>query len=371
MDKPCILVAEDHEPLLNAIRSILETEGYAVLAAADGRQALEIMEQERPDLILADIMMPQMDGYALYDAVRARSEWASIPFVFLTAKAERKDILAGKSLGVEDYLTKPFDPEMLVVTVRARLERAQAMQQAAEAEFEQLKKQIVTVLSHELRTPLTYVRSYTDLALEDVPSLSPEILQHFLLGVKRGADRLVRLTEDLLILVQLDTGQMARDFQTLAQRHDNLHEIVMHTLQKYEPTANVHGVQIVYQPAASLPPVRLFEPFFADALGRLVENGIKFSHGRGKQVWVTTRAVDDGVEIAVSDEGIGIPPEEIPHIFKRFRQIGRERLEQQGIGMGLAIAHEMVRLHNGTITVRSEPGQGSTFTIHLPALKEP
>ncbi|RLC85875.1 MAG: hypothetical protein DRI79_10805, partial [Chloroflexi bacterium] len=167
-----ILVVEDHEILLEAIRDILETAGYIVSTAPDGVQALQVMEKIRPDLIVADIMMPRMDGYTLYEAVRARPEWVPIPFIFLTAKTEKEEMLKGKGLGAEDYITKPFDAQELLVVVRARLKRAQAIREVTEAEFDQLKQQIITVLSHELRTPLTYVRTYTELALEEISSLS-------------------------------------------------------------------------------------------------------------------------------------------------------------------------------------------------------
>ena len=133
MSKQHILVAEDYKPLLAGIRDILETEGYTVSIATDGVEALQIMERVRPDLIIADIMMPTMDGYALYEIVRARPEWASIPVVFLTSKAEKEDLLRGKDAGVEGYITKPFDPETLLVTVRTLLERAPAPQEGSES----------------------------------------------------------------------------------------------------------------------------------------------------------------------------------------------------------------------------------------------
>ncbi|MDY7075520.1 MAG: response regulator [Chloroflexota bacterium] len=124
MNEQCILVAEDYEPLLAGIRDILEAEGYTVLTATDGVEALQIMEQTRPDLIVADIMMPALNGYALYETVRAQAEWATIPVVFLTSRAEEEDLLRGKALGVDGYITKPFDPDKLLVTVRTTLEKA-------------------------------------------------------------------------------------------------------------------------------------------------------------------------------------------------------------------------------------------------------
>lgn len=119
-----ILVAEDHEPLLAGIQDILEAQGYTIFTATDGVEALEVMKQVHPDLIIADIMMPTMDGYALYEAVRSSPEWKDIPVVFLTSKAESVDVEKGRELGVEGYITKPFDPDRLLATVRAVLERA-------------------------------------------------------------------------------------------------------------------------------------------------------------------------------------------------------------------------------------------------------
>lgn len=368
MDRQSILIVEDHKPLLSAIRDVLEAGGYNVLTAIDGVEALEIMEGARPDLIVADIMMPRMNGYDLYEAVRARPEWIPIPFIFLTARAAKEDILKGKGLGAEDYIIKPFDPQELLVAIQARLGRAQAIREATEAEFDHLKQQIINVLSHELRTPLTYIQGYTSLALEDIHS--PDSLQSLLHSVKRGADRLTRLVEDMLLIIQIDTGQTAKDFEMLAGVHYDLVEVMERTVKKLEVQAQARGVALETELPSSLPPVRLCEPFFTDALGRLVDNGIKFSRHQEKRVTVSSQVQNGWIEIAVQDRGVGVAPEEIPHLFERFRQINREKMEQQGIGLGLAIAKDFIGLHGGEIIVESTLEEGSTFTIRLPVIDE-
>jgi signal transduction histidine kinase len=369
MSKRRILVVDDHEPLLAAIQGILESEeDYTVFTATDGVRALEVMEEVRPDLIIADIMMPRMDGFALYKAIRGRQDWVSIPFIFLTAKAEREDRLRGKEMGAEDYLTKPFDPQELVIAVRSRLVRAQAIYQAAEAQFEELKQQIANVLGHELRTPLTYVRGYTELALEEV--VSAEALQDFLLGIKRGADRLNRLVEDLMLMVQIDTGRSAEEYRILARTCPDVEPLLRTTVHKHRSQAEAEGVILDLDVSPELPPVRVCEPLFVNALGRLIDNGIKFSRGPGKRVVVHARSTDEKVEIAVSDEGIGIAEQDLVHLFERFRQIDRAKMEQQGAGLGLALARDLIGLHDGEITVESIVDVGSTFTIHLPVIEE-
>ncbi len=364
MSKQRILVVDDHKPLLKAIEGILEEEGYIIFTASDGTKALDMMKKVRPHLIIADIMMPRMDGYALYEAIRANPEWVSIPFIFLTAKAEREDRLKGKSMGAEDYLTKPFDPQELVVAVSSRLTRANAIQQAADAQFEQLKQQIANVLGHELRTPLTYVRGYTELALEEVPT--SEALQDFLMGIKRGADRLNQLVEDLMLMIQIDTGRTASEFQMMAQVHPEIESLLKILIQQHKQYAADQGVTLELTVEPNLPAVRICDPILMNALSRLVDNGIKFSHGEVKRVTVSAQAANGWVEIAISDQGIGIAAKDMPHLFERFRQFNRDKMEQQGAGLGLALARELVRLHDGEITAESTVGEGSTFTIRLP-----
>jgi len=124
MKKQQILVVDDYPPILMSIKIVLERKGYTIFTATDGEQALQVMEEKaRPDLILSDIMMPQMDGYTLYKAVRARPEWASIPFVFMTAKMGQECKSRAKNLGVDDYIVKPFAFQELMAVIRAWLER--------------------------------------------------------------------------------------------------------------------------------------------------------------------------------------------------------------------------------------------------------
>ncbi len=363
-----ILVVEDHEPLLAAIRDVLVGNGYEVVVAADGVDGLQAMDEQMPELIVADIMMPRMDGYQFYEAVRANPAWVSIPVIFLTAKAEKQDILHGKALGAEDYITKPFDPEELLIAVQARLKRAAAIRRAEEARFDEMKDEIVTILGHELRTPVTYIRGYADLALSDLASLSPDEVQEFLQGIRRGGERLTKLVESLLSVIRLDTGRAEQEFSTLARVHSDLGEVVEATVKRSKQDANEAGVQLETEVAADLPKVRLCEPLFAEALRRLVENAIKFSGEKDKVVRVEARPAVGWVEIAVIDQGVGIPSDQIPRLFQRFRQIDRDALEQQGVGLGLPIALGFIELHGGRIAVESAVGEGSTLTIRLPAL---
>jgi len=174
------------------------------------------------------------------------------------------------------------------------------------------------------------------------------------------------LAEDVALLAQLGTDQALENLRAKMVVRNDLDEVVDVVVRRYGDLANDQGVTLNTEMESDLPPVRIYAPFFVDALGRLVDNAIKFSRGAGKRATVKARRAGRMVEVAVEDEGVGIPPEEIPHLFDRFHQIGREEMEQQGLGLGLAIAQRLVEMHDGEIAVESTPGQGSTFAIRLP-----
>ncbi len=353
--------------MLDGIRDILEMDGYHVTTALDGREALNVLAEHSFDLIVSDIMMPQMDGYQLFSAVRANPKWFHIPFIFLTAKDQRIDVRLGKQLGADDYLTKPFEAEDLLVAVEAKLERSSALQAAAEAEISELKQNILNTLSHEFRTPLTYVHGYLDLILEEGPDqLSVEELSGFLKRVKQGSDRLRHLVDDFVFLVMLETGEAMAAFRWERVYFTDLRSTIETVVRQKRPLARRREVTLVAELSEPLPGTVLHVGYIRSALDRLIDNAIKFSNEGDGQVIVRAWADDDWIYIAVQDNGIGIASEEIPHLFKRLHQINREMLEQQGIGAGLSIVKGIVEIHGGRIEVASQVGKGSTFTLVLP-----
>ena len=154
-----ILLVEDSEVLRRGLKSLLEQEEYAVVTGGNGVEALEQLKSVTPDLILADILMPEMDGYALFEAIRSRPEWISIPFIFLTARRERKHILAGKRLGAEDYLLKPISPDDLLTAIRSRLGRSQ---QLLFAEIQESYETSLIMLANAIEVRDPYTRGHVE-----------------------------------------------------------------------------------------------------------------------------------------------------------------------------------------------------------------
>lgn len=159
MNRETLLVVEDNLALREGLGEMLGLEGFSVITAANGRDALDKLSTFTPDLILSDISMPEMDGYTFFKAVRARPEWVTIPFLFLTARGEREDILVGKDLGADDYLIKPLTREELITAVRARLARSR---QVRVAQLQQAYEASLTVLSNAIEVRDQYTRDHVD-----------------------------------------------------------------------------------------------------------------------------------------------------------------------------------------------------------------
>jgi signal transduction histidine kinase len=361
-----ILIVEDDTSLLVGVQDILELAGFQVATAANGVEGLAVLETFQPDLILSDIMMPKMDGYRFFEAVRARPEWLGLPFIFLTAKGEKTDIRRGKQLGVDDYVTKPFEEEDLLVAIRAKLNRRAQLEAAHDRQIGELKRTILTTLNHEFRTPLTYITTYTELLRTAGSDATSDELMAYMRGLQSGSERLRRLVEDFILLVEIQSGEAQETCLRRRDRVPNMPHLLQAVLTRYTASAIKRGVQLIADLPAELPPLLADAEYLSSAISRLVDNGIKFAKREGGRVTLSARAAGDRLLIHIKDDGIGMRAEEMDKIFDVFYQIDRAKMEQQGSGSGLAIARGLLNLHGGTLAVASEYGVGSTFTIELP-----
>jgi two-component system sensor histidine kinase/response regulator len=361
-----ILVVEDNALLLEGIRDLLEVSGYRVLMAGDAVQALALLQHNHPDLIVSDIMMPGMDGYELYEQVRLRPDLLDTPFVFVTARGEKADIRRGKELGADDYITKPFEEEDLLVVVRAKLARRQALKQQREDQFGELKRTIVATLSHEFRTPLTYVINYSEMLGSQEGQIDPDDFRQFMQGIRRGAERLHRLVLDFITLVELETGEAESTYQLRRRVIDDISPWLRTVVRRHQEAAEARHLRLEIDVPDGLPPVLADEVYLANAIGRLLDNAVKFSKPTSERIRVWAEADGTSLRLSVEDQGVGIRQEELVSLFALFRQIDRPKQEQQGTGSGLAICKGIVEIHGGEVEVASVYGVGSTFTIQLP-----
>lgn len=363
-DKALILVVEDDQLMAQGIADTLSFEGYRVDIALNGRAALMKMKAQRPDLVLSDIMMPEMDGHDFCALVRANPEWRTLPFIFLTALGQRVDERRGLELGADHYLTKPFEPDDLLLAIRSRLKRAADHQAAAEAALADLRTSILTTLNHEFRTPLTYIMGYSRLLADQGPAMDREVFQSCAKALSKGAQRLKRLVENVLLVSQIESGELTAFIKMFPQRTADLRAVGQRVIQNHQEQAKARQLEMCNQIPPDLPPLAIGAEHLERVIDHLVENAVKFSeNGR-----VTLAANQKGpyVEFTVSDEGIGIRPDALPRVFDTFRQVDRQKQEQQGAGLGLAIVRGLVQAHGGTVSIESQPDDGTIVRVELP-----
>lgn len=365
-----ILLAEDDSALMIGVSDLLTMSGYDVTTAMNGQMALDRLKTMRrlPDLIISDVTMPVMDGYDLLEAVRARPEWLRIPFIFLTARSDKKEIRDAKRRGVEDYITKPFDFEDLLVAVEACISRHSALMRMEESRMEVLRRRILTTIHHEFRTPLSYIVAYSDLMTSSNDFDHSDQLRTYVDGIMVGADRLTHLVESFLVLAELESGHGAMTFALRKRPFTAYFDLGCRVIDKLESIAKSSQTTVKLEVADEVPTIISDVSFLEMAVQHLLENAIKFSAGVDEPV-VTLRFDGQGGNLAIEivDKGRGIPEEARRQLFHLFYQVERERYEQQGIGAGLAIVKHVAELHGGRVEVQSEVGQGSRFAIIIPA----
>jgi len=361
-----ILVVEDDAQILEILCILLREQGYHVVQAREGQTALSLVQNTRPDLIVSDVKMPGMDGFTLCEHVRADPAFAHVPFIFLTARDDKADRRRGMVLGADDYLTKPFEPEDLLLAIDARLARVAKTKEAFAEVGARLQDLIVRTLTHEFRTPLALVVGYTELLESTGLGMDEKEFQVALHGLHVGARRLANLVEDFLLLSKLNTGVLAQEVKDTVVSPIPPDPVIESALQGIRPAAADRQVVLLGHWDSRDAQVAITPHHLLEIVRRLLDNAVKFSRSEGGEVRVSTRREDDWWLLRVEDEGIGISPDVIPGIFDAFHQVDRAQMEQQGSGVGLTIVRGLVQLYGGEVSVESSPGEGSTFTVRLP-----
>ncbi len=361
--QPLILIVEDEPPILDNIAEILEIHDYEVHTAMNGVEGVEAARRVRPDLILCDINMPEMDGYSALVHLRNDPLTSEIPFVFLTAFVDREFQRRGMTLGAEDYLTKPFTPHELLETVKTQLEKSEERKSVVEG----LRNNLISSLPHELRTPLTGIVTCADLLLMDIEedTFDPRRAEQTIRIIHNSGQRLQRLIENHLIYSQLALHERNEKQQSAMVYGEGLETPMgVITVAAHQVGDQVERTQDIRMSETTNHYVRVTDSNLHKIIYELVDNALKFSQP-GDPVTIQTGAEGEMYNIVVEDQGRGFQPEHIQQIGA-YRQFEREHYEQQGMGLGLAIAMRLAQLHEGTVTVESQAGTGTRVTVALP-----
>jgi signal transduction histidine kinase len=370
---PRILIADDNADMREYLVRLLR-EHYDVETVADGRAALESARRLTPDLILADVMMPEMDGFGLLSEVRRDATLRTVPVLLLSARAGEEARVEGWEAGADDYLVKPFSARELVARVATHLRMARIRRDAERVvrqseeqlrEADRRKDEFLATLAHELRNPLAPIR--TGLEIIRLGGSTPAAIERVRAIMERQIGHMVRLIDDLLDISRITSGkiQLKRHTALLSDLVEGAVEANRLFVTGQRVELSVHLPETPYF-------LEVDRTRFVQILSNLLHNAAKFTAPGGHIDVSAAITVGDGqvhpwLALTVADSGIGISEEMLPRVFDLFSQEEQPGRDRDGLGIGLALVRRLVDLHGGRVEVTSEGrNRGTQVTIYLP-----
>lgn len=378
--RPRILLADDNADIREYVGRLLLSQNYEVETVRDGEAALLRLQDDPPDLVLADVMMPRLDGFGLLAAIRSNEKTRLIPVLMLSARAGEESKIEGLEAGADDYLIKPFSARELLARVEAHLNlrrvrreaaherelllKSEQEARAAAEDANRLKDEFLATLSHELRNPLNVLLGYSQILLNQPEVSQSDSLRQIAETLIRNAKSQSQLVNDLLDLSRLQMGKVSLSLGPvwLSTMIGNAIETV-----RAEAAAKQITIDLELGDEKLLVSGDIWR--LQQVAWNLLNNAMKFTPVGGA-IKVKVIATDNFAELTVEDTGQGIDAAFLPHVFDMFRQAdaGTNR-RYSGMGIGLALVKQLAGLHEGSVEAQSEGlGKGSRFIIRLPLL---
>ena len=345
-NKKNILAVDDVPMNLDLLTDILDPL-YNISATVSGKDALEILEENTPDLILLDIMMPEMDGYEVCRIIKSNKKWKDITVIFLTAKNETEDIVRAYEAGAVDYLSKPFNPPELLARVKAHLEIKESRDIIKRHNAEQ--KEMLHILCHDLANPFASVLSVLDIVEEDNFSEYSDLLKRSAengLGIIELIRQMRKLDEKPLTLETISlTDALSESVEMLSSKFQNKG---IHVNRKFDKDFIIRAEK---------------RSLINSVINNILTNAIKFSHPNG-QIDIMSKESGRNILLSVSDYGIGIPVDALETIFDVNKSVSRTGTAgEEGTGFGMPLVRKFMNAYGGEIEIESEAGQGTTIWL--------
>ncbi|TDB69201.1 hybrid sensor histidine kinase/response regulator [Arundinibacter roseus] len=361
--KEKILIIEDEKVIRENVAFLLNASGFEVSTAPNGSEGIKHASQFQPDLILCDIMMPEMDGFEVIDQIRQNKALAMVPFIFLTAKSELSDMRKGMILGADDYLTKPFTLEELLGAIEARLRRRIVIDQVVQQRIQHIYNNLNNNSTHEFNTSLNSIMGFTEFLKDHYPTLDESEIQEMFDMVLVSSNRLKRNLESLMMFSEIqaltsspDTPIPSLGTSTINQNFvQTVWQEVSHSFENVHPAFELHVEE------ADLP---LDARFLKKILVEVFDNAIRYAQSE-PVVQVTGRPTLAGYLLSIQDNGQGFEEEELSKILP-FHQFERVVQEKQGLGLGLYLSRLLIESIGGSLVISGKTDGETQVQLSFP-----
>ena len=364
-----ILIVDDVTSNVLLLKILLTNEKFQICTASNGHQCVEVARSEHPDLILLDVMMPELNGFDTAVILKKDPLTADIPIIFLTALNSPSDLVHGFQVGAHDFLTKPFNKEELIMRVMHQISLVAAKRYIIE-QNEKLKRiisnrdKMYSVIAHDLSSPMASIRMVLNLCVNVVtPDMVGEEIFGLLDKANRESEETHDLLDNLLKWTKSQTGRLEVAYQNL-----ELDDIVPGVVDIFTMIAEMKKIKLQYIPSEEHLKVRADNDMMKTVVRNFISNAIKFTP-EGKGIEVYYKKSGEFAKISVRDHGVGIAPERIDTLFHKGETTYGTGGEE-GSGLGLQLCADFARKNGGDVMVESTLGEGSTFSFLVPLLKE-
>ena len=360
----CVLVVDDIAKNLQVVGTMLRNAGYVIMPATSGAKALEGVQLQLPDLILLDLMMPDMDGLEVCRRLKADPLTQAIPVIFLTASNEMEHLVKGFGIGAVDYITKPFNPPELLARVRTHLELKHARDTILRygqelSRLNEEKNEFMGIAAHDLRSPLNAVKGYTEMMREESAMEQGERAE-LLDRIHDATTRMADMVRNLLDANRIERGEMQLNLAPT-----ELSALMCSVTEAQRPRATAKQ-QTIHPATEASVTVPVDPNVMVQVLENLVSNAVKYSPA-GKNIFVRLKKLSEAVRIEVQDEGPGLSVEDQKKLFGKFARLSAKPTGgEHSTGLGLSIVKKMVEAMNGKVWCESELGRGATFIVEFP-----
>lgn len=351
-----ILVVEDEVKVRKNICDLIESENYSVECAVNGKEGLIKAKNIIPDLIICDIMMPEMNGFELLNELQKDETTNSIPFIFLTAKVEPENTRYGMKLGADDYVLKPFNIIDLLDTINARLKKTEINKKR----LNEIQEQITNKIPHELRTPLVPILGYAEL-IEELDNLDEvknmvRIIKNSGFTLKERIEKFLLYKDLTIVLFDKEKRDAIKDVPFNINN-----EVLMLGADMMVRRHNAkERIKINLTPAV----LSIKEIYFEKMMNELLDNTLKFSDS-GAPVIINGYPKDEYYVLDVKDFGTGMKADEIKSI-SAFNKFGENKLSVPGFGLGLPIVQKICEICDGKVGIKSRLNEGTQIEIRIP-----